>query len=460
MALIDNILSLAEVYPNTSNYFDTLYPPSWRGLPFVVETARNRVGRAIVEHTYPYRDQVWPEDMRKLPRRFQLSGFIVGDDVIAQRDAMETAANIPGPGTLVHPSYGALDVVLLNLDFDESKEHGRVIRVTFNFIQYSTRLYPKNKITTQVGVVDQATNANQAIASDFSSGVTTQIAYGDSVVAQIAGAATQWVGVVNSLAYDATNVFHLASELPGPFGRFYPGSTGSSTGSVLGGLPSPSDLANDVEGLITTASINTAAIATAGATAIAAATDLVSPMLLAGNLQDVAIAMLTAITDPADAVRIFTQLQNFVLATLPSTSPLGMAEQQVINHMADICRRVAVIALAQAAANYQPSSQNDALTLQNTVCGLLDDEINIAGDQGEDQTFLNLKGLRDAVAQDLITRGAALPSIQKYSMNAAQPALALSYQYYDDITRTDELIGFANPIHPAFMPTQFQALSS
>jgi prophage DNA circulation protein len=179
------------------------------------------------------------------------------------------------------------------------------------------------------------------------------------------------------------------------------------------------------------------------------------PSDVATSIQALAATLLATIADPADAVRIFTDLCAF-----PYT-PVADANSAVVQAgIADLCRRTACVALAQATALYQPTSQNDAQTVLLAVSTILDDEITIAGDQGQDETFFALTSLKNAVSQDLTTRGAALPPLQTFTTNVPMPALVLAYQYYDDITRTDQLIASASPAHPAFMPLVFQALSS
>ncbi|MGI4938270.1 MAG: hypothetical protein ACRYF5_16255 [Janthinobacterium lividum] len=57
----------------------------------------------------------------------------------------------------------------------------------------------------------------------------------------------------------------------------------------------------------------------------------------------------------------------------------------------DLFRRAAVVALARASSSYQPSSADDAAAVSSMVCGMLDAEITLAGDQGADSTFLALR---------------------------------------------------------------------
>jgi prophage DNA circulation protein len=111
-----------------------LQPASWRGCEFAVREAPIKVGRRIVLHEYPYRDDPWPEDMGRASRMCRFSGFIVGDDVFDQRDAMKTAAEQKGSGTLVHPSLGSATATLLDFTATERADLGRAVELEFTFV--------------------------------------------------------------------------------------------------------------------------------------------------------------------------------------------------------------------------------------------------------------------------------------------------------------------------------------
>jgi prophage DNA circulation protein len=177
-------------------------------------------------------------------------------------------------------------------------------------------------------------------------------------------------------------------------------------------------------------------------------------------IQSLASSLAQYITSPSDGVRIFSALNNFNPTNNLPSSAIGADQLEIQNSINDICRLSAATALAQFSSTYQPSSQQDAENVRNQVCDILDAEILIAGDEGQDDLFYSLTDLRNSVAQDLTTRGAALPPLQTFTTNIPMPSLVLAYQYYQDITRTDQLVASANPIHPAFMPVSFQALSS
>ena len=186
---------------------------------------------------------------------------------------------------------------------------------------------------------------------------------------------------------------------------------------------------------------------------------MATPSDLATSLQGFMATVLAAITDPADAITLFSQMAAFPQPTTTSTASIGLAQNVLQSGISDLCRRAAISALAQASSLYQPNSYNDAQNLRQNICAIIDSEIEIAGDQGQDQTYLALKQVRAAVVQDLTSRGASLAPLKQMAFKSPQPALVLAYRLYQDTSRTDQLIAFADPPHPAFMPVSFQALA-
>ena len=71
-----------------------------------------------------------------------------------------------------------------------------------------------------------------------------------------------------------------------------------------------------------------------------------------------------------------------------------------------------------------------------------------------------MQALRSAAVQDLNARGAQLPELVTILLPGSLPVLTLSNRLYGTADRSDELVQRARPIHPAFMPVRFQALSA
>lgn len=184
-----------------------------------------------------------------------------------------------------------------------------------------------------------------------------------------------------------------------------------------------------------------------------------TPAEVATSAQALVAALASACIDPSDAVRLLSDLSTFTSDDATSGSVIGMAVGSMQVAMTKLLRRSAVISLARASSSYQPASYDDARTLRLAICEILDAEITTAGDAGEDATYSALRALRQAVVDDLTTRGASLSPMKTFNEAAPVPALVLAQKYYQDLEREDGLVVQANPVHPLFMPTSFRALS-
>jgi prophage DNA circulation protein len=203
-----------------SSWWEQLQPGSWRGVGFIMDTAATRAGRRTALHEYPYRDTVWVEDLGKAPRRFTFQAFLTGDDVYQQRDKMIAACETAGPGTLVHPTLGTLECVLLDFAVTDRREIGRVVEITLNFILSSSALSPSGTSSTGDAVSTAADAADTASAGDLSSSL--------SAIGVVVAPATAFVSKFSALAVDAVNdpvrALSAVTGLIGYYGRYAAGS--------------------------------------------------------------------------------------------------------------------------------------------------------------------------------------------------------------------------------------------
>jgi prophage DNA circulation protein len=442
-----------------TSYFDYVFNASYNGVPFAVTSADSEIGRRLVVHKYPNRDVSYVEDMGKEVDSFDIDGFLVGDNVIALRDFMLTVCRIPGPGLLIHPTYGIKSVRLQKLRIGESVSHGRQIKLHFTFIEEGSKEFPALITSTFNSILGKITNLIGAANVDFLTGVADQVSKGAAVVQEGVQTVLQFTALGGGLVKTATNLFNVASSLVGSFGRFAGGNSGSGTGSITGNISSVGGVTTQLTALIEFSAAAQTAVSDAAINLTAVASSD-STAGIGTAIQEYTTALQAAIPNPGDAVSIFSQMLNFPQPVTTSTASIGLAQNIYQSAITDICRRNVLCALAQSCAIYQPTSYNDAQNLRTSVCALFDAEIEIAGDQGQDETYLALKALRAAVVADLTARGANLAPIVDYKFKASMPALALAYQLYQDTSRTDQLIAFANPPHPAFMPVEFEALAS
>jgi prophage DNA circulation protein len=223
-------------------WWQQLMPGSWRGVAFVMDTTPTKAGRRIAVHEYPYRDTVWPEDLGRLPRRYQVSAFLVGDDVYQQKRAMIAACEQAGVGTLVHPTLGAVQCVLLDFATTDRRDRGRYVEVELDFIDASsTALSPASSSATGEAVNSFADALDTTSISAL--GINLQ------GLQPLAAAATRFVPSFAQITVDAVNdparALNAVAGLPGLFGRY-------STGSRLTLLPSTATVSSALAAAVNT----------------------------------------------------------------------------------------------------------------------------------------------------------------------------------------------------------------
>lgn len=447
----------ARLGGSAQSYFQALRPASFRNFPFVSLGSENEFGRRNEVHEYPMRDTPWVEDLGRGTRHFQIVGFVHGDDVIAQRDALINELEKPGPGELVHPSLGRRTVSLMRFRSIERWEKGRYFEFEFEFIEGGPRIYPSSSASTTDLVGKWAAALGLSAALNFARAALTAIKLGAAVLSTVVSTALGWYTFAVNLVGDARNMFKLLANLPGDFGRF----SGASLHSSFSKYPSSSVVAGSSVASLTASAVAARANVASAAAAIGAAAQNLSPTTIdpfTSAVQALPTAMLAAIADPADQVRLMTSLAGYVPSGNTTTSAIGSAMASMQSASGDLFRRTAIAAVATASASYQPTSSDDAVAMRTNVVQLIDDEMKTAGDQGEDETYDALRALRAAVVDDLNARGAGLASMRSFSFQASMPALVLANRIYRDATRADDLIAEANPVHPAFFPTTFKAL--
>lgn len=448
---------------DAAGFLKQLKPASFRGVPFGVLSSRKVFGRRLAVHEYPNRDTVWIEDLGRKSRAISFTGFLVSDsavygggDVLDQQQALIAAIETDGPGKLVHPTLGELNVSAGDCSIDESFEALGYLAIDLVFTEAGEKTFPSQTTNTTDKTNAACTDADKAASSDFVATATSMLSSGATTAVSALATITDLANKAISFGQDAGNLFGLASQLSGDFGRFF---NGRNLGGLLGAISPLLDASTTIGDLIGLAITAQSAIGSAAASAETIAGNLGqgassnSPADLAGAVQILTSTVQLSAADPASAVRLMVALQAYEPATMAAYTPIGQA-------IGDVVRRSAVVALARASTTYQPWSYDDAATLRSVVAEAIDAEITVAGDQGADATFNALRTLRVAVVQDLTARGANLAPIVDVVSAMALPDVVLANRLYRDAGRAPELLTEANPVHPLFMPQSFRALAS
>ncbi|WP_186183318.1 DNA circularization protein [Burkholderia gladioli] len=453
----DSIASLL-----TGDWFSTLKTASFGGVPFGVFEIRNSAGQTKAVHTYPFRDDVWPEDLGKKPRAFEVIGFLLEGDlktgagsVIEQRDNLFAVCEGPGNATLVHPTFGTIDsVACLGVEAIERADLGPVFEIRLTLIKAGPRKFPTATVSPADDSADQAANAKSKSLLDYATDIATDIRNGAAVVQKAVSTVVGWYQLGVTAVNDVKRVIGAVSTLSGNFGRLFGGGNSgfSSSNTKAPTSTTPSDL-------LAKSAAGRAAVVAAGATLQAAAANPSDTATLGAAVDAFVAAVAASANDPADAVRLVTGLVEYAPDDVVVPGQIGASMGAVQVATAALLRRYALAQLAVTLTTYQPSSQPDAAAVLSSALALYDSEIDVAGDSGDDDTFIALRALRRAVYADLTARGANLATNASFSFNMPLPSLVLAKRIYDDVTREPQLLQQIDPIHPAFCPIAFQALA-
>ncbi|WP_028205019.1 DNA circularization protein [Paraburkholderia nodosa] len=448
--------------PSANSWWGSLRQASYGGVPFAVVSTNTKFGTRNAVHEYAFRDDAWVEELGKLPRRFEIFGFLVensrvygGGAVIGQRDRMVTVCE-SGAQTLVHPTFGRIEnVSCLAAEAGESLEHGRVIVVRFAFMRNGVRS-DTSSVSDTTSLLQSAADAlGLGAALDFVQSTAAAIQEGAAIVQTGVGVAVSWVQLGVTAVNDVRRFANSVSTLAGNFGRFFgagnSGYSGSNQSAPAG---------TTAQQLLNADATARAALTQAGTALTVAAANPSSSDALNSAGQSYAAALAATMSSPADAIRSLSSLASFAPSGTYMTSTIGSAMSTMEAATSALLRRAAISQLAQSVSVYQPSSYDDATSMIATVTTLLDSEIETAADAGDDNSFAALRTLRNSVVEDLQARGADLASLSTMSFNGSLPALVLAHRIYGDATRADQLVQQVAPVHPLFMPATFQALSN
>jgi prophage DNA circulation protein len=146
-----------------------LQPASFGGVEFHVEVSGKSGGRRIAGHEYPKADTPFAEDMGRKAAGWQVTAYLIGDDYTADRDALLAVCDSEGPFTLVHPTFGAMQVHCGPYTASESRERGGYAQVEMAFFEAGQNPDASGTSDTQAQATSAASASNDATAATVNS---------------------------------------------------------------------------------------------------------------------------------------------------------------------------------------------------------------------------------------------------------------------------------------------------
>ena len=150
----------------------SLQPASFGGAGFHVEVSSKSGGRRIAGHEYPKAETPFAEDMGRKAAGWQVTAYLIGDDYIAERDALLAVCDSEGPFTLVHPTFAAMQVHCGPYAASESRERGGYAQVDMTFFEAGQNPDASGAADTQAQATSAASASNDASAATVDSSLT------------------------------------------------------------------------------------------------------------------------------------------------------------------------------------------------------------------------------------------------------------------------------------------------
>jgi prophage DNA circulation protein len=454
---------------NPTDWQLELLPASFNGVPFWYKSCRFSTSRKQAIHNFAFSDAVYAEDLGRGEQIVEFDGFILGTTLYIIRNLLDAAANQAGVGTLIHPSRGTLQASLLDLTYVEST--GNYIDITLKFVLTKnftfTQLNQITKTNTQSSVLTNALDLQGTMVGNFFNTIGSDISSVEGAVTTAISTIAPVALSLVSLAGSAVRAIQAVSGIESAF------SSNVSFGRYLGANTVSQPVLTGLTGLTSTSAILSSATsqlqdnaAQLQATALASISNLQTQTsaLSTGTSATFVTSVISAVQNTASTILDPVSQINALIQIANTTTPVLMntALNNVSQTIASNVRRAALVGLANACANYQPTSTNQATTIISLVRQVFQNEINFTadGDSNQDDAYTSLQNLFFSTIADLKARSTNLPNLVEFDFNTSAPVVAYAFKIYGDSTRQDQVLSFNSQTpHPWFFPANFLALS-
>lgn len=114
---------------------DTLLDATFRGVKLSVLSTDDAAERAQVRHEYPYRDGAEVEDLGRRARTIHVQAIVWGKEYETDLRKLLEALDKPGPGELIHPVFGSINVSLASHHVAHHEDNPDSAQITLDFVE-------------------------------------------------------------------------------------------------------------------------------------------------------------------------------------------------------------------------------------------------------------------------------------------------------------------------------------
>jgi len=419
----------------------TLWPASYMGVPFFFDRDESSGGRDLGIHEPPHAEQSFVEDMGRKTRTYEGTGYVHGDDADTQALNLESIFETEGPGTLVVPIQGPVQVHCESFRRTADKDK-------FGFIAFSLKFVidgaPQALTSTAMlgqGVFDSADEMASSIA-DLFPGALVLNNVADYVLAAaidaVQGIATSIELVRTSNPCDATISAQVAAadaaitQAAPLLLAFEDPADPIDVANLLSAVPDIDNVPTDPSSVLAASIVATIRLLAEG---------------LQGNADAGAGAMLGLALDFAP-VTVTTALSVNATAAAANTASI-----------AALARLAAFTAWCEALQRKTYNSRPDGVAARAAVAERLEFELDNWSGLAGAEVFSAIEDLQGSTVQFLTQLIANLAPVVTVSAPQSMPAFWWAWRLYGDPTRAFDLVLRNDVVHPSFMPTEFMALA-
>lgn len=377
---------------------DKLQPASFRGVPFSVLSESRKVGRRNVLHVFPQRDVGAVEDLGKVvngPLGFQ--GYVIGPDFIARRDALIDALEKGGPGVLVHPVYGKIEVNAGECDVATTRDEGGMATFSLNFVVAGADPFPVATPDSGAIIAGAGAALASASAARFAARATVSTPF------EAVAAVSAWAGQIAAVRAQVQSLTADMLRNPSQF---------------VGALKS---IERNLSALVYT------------------------PAALVSQVQ----ALVSQIVD----TRIVLQLVD---AYAGKFSPGGSYADAYANEAARAFAQAVLVAAAYASADTAYVTYDDADAFRNRFADAAGAEQGVS----DADAYGALLDLSNAVWDDIDARAADLVQVVRVDVPVPASSLELAQRLYADAERAAEIAERNGVLHPGWCYGSLSVLSA
>lgn len=396
------------------NYKTKLLRASFRSIAFGVRDINTTMGRRTVLHEYPLRNEPYAEDLGRKAREYTINAFVMNPDDYTQSQQLASALeDYDTPGTLVHPTLGAIQVIPKECTHIYSATEGGIEYFTVVFVETLGNQLPSIGIDTQSFARNRANQLLTDSAGFFASNFQVS-GYADFIAASA-------ISNLNSFARKFRGLINFGSARNGNPAQY----------SRL--IASLNDFASDIPELVFDPQ------------ELADRLNQLNKDFNASFVANLTLAMLIQ-------ARLWEYGDDF--GVILATTNLRAIEGNNQNLIIYLVKASVIAEMVRNVSQMTFASEEDAVQIRDSVDEKGWELLEELADNFEDDIYTSLLTTLNSMIQDVKNRTDSAANIRTYLTGDKLPMLRLAYEYLGDASRDQEMIDRNKIINPLFVPPQ------